>query len=98
MVAETIKRLHSGLPVWVSSWPGSPGGGVPFGVVDLSCSTPAVGDSVADILRNWALKVSGPMALPRRLPFNDAVKKAGSWPPDMWEVYRELIPVSEDVE
>ena len=54
--------------------------GVPFGIVDLSLApTPAVGDSVADILEEMGLSSSwGPTRTTAALALlNDAVKKGG---------------------
>lgn len=56
--------------------------GVPFGVVDLSLApTPAIGDSVAEILEIMGLEKCGTHGTTAALALlNDAVKKAASWP------------------
>ena len=60
--------------------------GVPFGVVDLSLApTPAIGDSVAEILELMGLERCGGHGTTAALALlNDAVKKAALWPPPMW--------------
>ena len=74
--------------------------GVPFGIVDLSLApTPAVGDSVAEILEEMGLEVCGTHGTTAALALlNDAVKKgrrhgllARGRP------FRRLHPVSEDI-
>ena len=54
--------------------------GVPFGIVDLSLApTPAIGDSVADILEAMGLEKCGTHGSTAALALlNDAVKKGGS--------------------
>ena len=53
--------------------------GVPYGIVDLSLApTPAAGDSVAEILENMGLSVTGMHGTTAALALlNDAVKKGG---------------------
>lgn len=55
--------------------------GVPFGIVDLSLApTPAVGDSVAQVLEEIGLEQVGTHGTTAALAMlNDAVKKAASW-------------------
>ena len=53
--------------------------GIPFGIVDLSLApTPAIGDSVADILCEIGLEYPGAPELLQRCTLNDQVKKAGN--------------------
>ncbi|MEW6171627.1 MAG: PFL family protein [Bacillota bacterium] len=73
--------------------------GVPFGIVDLSLApTPAVGDSVAEILEAMGLdRCGGPGTTAALALLNDAVKKGGA----MASAYvgglsGAFIPVSED--
>ena len=56
---------------------------VPFGIVDLSLApTPAIGDSVADILEGMGLAQCGAHGTTAALALlNDAVKRAASWRP-----------------
>ena len=53
--------------------------GIPFGIVDLSLApTPAIGDSVADILESMGLETCGAHGTTAALAMlNDAVKKGG---------------------
>lgn len=55
--------------------------GVPFGIVDLSLApTPAVGDSVAQVLEEIGLEQVGTHGTTAALAMlNDAVKRAASW-------------------
>ena len=55
--------------------------GVPYGIVDLSCAHPAVGDSVAHILEEMGLEKCGTHGTTACLAIlNDAVKKAALSP------------------
>ncbi len=67
--------------------------GVPFGIIDLSLApTPAIGDSVADILEAMGLERVGAHGSTAALAMlNDAVKKAEPWLPHMWEDYPEHL-------
>ena len=70
--------------------------GVPFGIVDLSLApTPAVGDSVANILEEIGLESCGCCGTTATLAMlNDAVKKAASWPRTMWVGFRARSSLS----
>ena len=59
--------------------------GVPFGIIDLSLApTPAVGDSVAEILEEIGLERSGAPGTTAALAMlNDQVRRAASWRPPM---------------
>ncbi len=73
--------------------------GVPFGVVDLSLApTPAVGDSVADILEEMGLESVGTHGTTAALALlNDAVKKGGVMASShVGGLSGAFIPVSED--
>ncbi|MEG1633611.1 MAG: PFL family protein [Oscillospiraceae bacterium] len=73
--------------------------GVPFGVVDLSLApTPAIGDSVADILEEMGLEsVGGPGTTAALALLNDAVKKGGVMASShVGGLSGAFIPVSED--
>ena len=73
--------------------------GVPFGVVDLSLApTPAVGDSVADILELMGLESVGAAGTTAALALlNDAVKKGGVMASShVGGLSGAFIPVSED--
>ena len=73
--------------------------GVPFGVVDLSLApTPAVGDSVADILEEMGLESVGTHGTTAALALlNDAVKKGGVMASGhVGGLSGAFIPVSED--
>ena len=73
--------------------------GVPFGVVDLSLApTPAVGDSVADILEAMGLERCGAPGTTAALAvLNDAVKKGGAMASSyVGGLSGAFIPVSED--
>ena len=61
--------------------------GIPFGIIDLSLApTPAVGDSVAEILEEIGLeRVGAPGTTAALAMLNDQVKKAVSWHLLMWE-------------
>jgi uncharacterized protein (UPF0210 family) len=73
--------------------------GVPFGIVDLSLApTPAVGDSVADILESLGVARCGAPGTTAALAMlNDAVKKGGSMASSyVGGLSGAFIPVSED--
>lgn len=73
--------------------------GVPFGIIDLSLApTPAVGDSVADILREIGLEHPGAPGTTAALALlNDQVKKGGVMASSyVGGLSGAFIPVSED--
>lgn len=73
--------------------------GVPFGIVDLSLApTPAIGDSVADILESMGLESVGAHGSTAALAMlNDAVKKGGAMASSyVGGLSGAFIPVSED--
>ncbi|MCL6561107.1 MAG: PFL family protein, partial [Firmicutes bacterium] len=73
--------------------------GVPFGIVDLSLApTPAVGDSVAEILEAMGLERCGAPGTTAALALlNDAVKKGGAMASSyVGGLSGAFIPVSED--
>lgn len=73
--------------------------GVPFGIVDLSLApTPAIGDSVADILEEMGLEsVGAPGTTAALAMLNDAVKKGGIMASShVGGLSGAFIPVSED--
>ncbi|MBO6168323.1 MAG: PFL family protein [Kiritimatiellae bacterium] len=73
--------------------------GVPFGIIDLSLApTPAVGDSVADILREIGLEHAGAPGTTAALALlNDQVKKGGVMASSyVGGLSGAFIPVSED--
>jgi len=73
--------------------------GIPFGIVDLSLApTPAVGDSVADILREIGLEQAGAPGTTAALALlNDQVKKGGVMASSyVGGLSGAFIPVSED--
>ena len=73
--------------------------GVPFGIVDLSLApTPAVGDSVANILEEMGLESCGGCGTTAALALlNDAVKKGGVMASNsVGGLSGAFIPVSED--
>ena len=73
--------------------------GVPFGIVDLSLApTPAVGDSVAEILEEMGLdKVGAPGTTAALAILNDQVKKGGVMASSyVGGLSGAFIPVSED--
>lgn len=73
--------------------------GVPFGIVDLSLApTPAIGDSVADILEAMGLEYCGAPGTTAALALlNDAVKKGGAMASShVGGLSGAFIPVSED--
>lgn len=72
---------------------------VPFGIVDLSLApTPAVGDSVAEILESMGLECCGTHGTTAALALlNDAVKKGGAMASSyVGGLSGAFIPVSED--
>lgn len=73
--------------------------GVPFGIIDLSLApTPAVGDSVADVLRKIGLEHPGAPGTTAALALlNDQVKKGGVMASSyVGGLSGAFIPVSED--
>ncbi|KJS16678.1 MAG: hypothetical protein VR69_08440 [Peptococcaceae bacterium BRH_c4b] len=73
--------------------------GVPFGIVDISLApTPAVGDSVAEILEHMGLERCGTHGTTAALALlNDAVKKGGAMASSyVGGLSGAFIPVSED--
>ena len=73
--------------------------GVPFGIIDLSLApTPAIGDSVADILQEIGLeKVGAPGTTAALALLNDQVKKGGVMASSyVGGLSGAFIPVSED--
>ena len=73
--------------------------GVPFGIVDLSLApTPAVGDSIADILQEMGLEKAGAPGTTAALAMlNDQVKKGGVMAASyVGGLSGAFIPVSED--
>ena len=72
---------------------------IPFGIVDLSLApTPAIGDSVADILEAMGLeRCGGPGSTAALALLNDAVKKGGAMATSyVGGLSGAFIPVSED--
>ncbi|MTI79767.1 MAG: PFL family protein [Firmicutes bacterium] len=72
---------------------------VPFGIVDLSLApTPAVGDSVAEVLESMGLEMCGTHGTTAALALlNDAVKKGGAMASSyVGGLSGAFIPVSED--
>lgn len=73
--------------------------GVPFGIIDLSLApTPAVGDSVADIIKEMGLQECGAPGTTAALALlNDQVKKGGVMASSyVGGLSGAFIPVSED--
>ena len=73
--------------------------GVPFGIVDLSLApTPAIGDSVAEILEEIGLERAGAPGTTAALALlNDQVKKGGVMASTaVGGLSGAFIPVSED--
>ena len=73
--------------------------GIPFGIIDLSLApTPAIGDSVADILEEIGLEFSGAPGTTAALALlNDQVKKGGVMASSyVGGLSGAFIPVSED--
>ncbi len=101
LVAETVKRTafkiaRAGQLVAREA---SARLGVPFGIIDLSLApTPAVGDSVAAILEEMGLEMTGAPGTTAALALlNDAVKKGGIMASShVGGLSGAFIPVSED--
>ena len=73
--------------------------GIPFGIVDLSLApTPAVGDSVGEILRTLGVeKIGAPGSTAAVAMLTDAVKKGGAFASSsVGGMSGAFIPVSED--
>ena len=73
--------------------------GIPFGIIDLSLApTPAIGDSVADILHEIGVEYAGaPGTTAARALLNDQVKKGGVMASSyVGGLSGAFIPVSED--
>ena len=101
LVAETIKRTAFRVTRMgqLVAREASSRLGVPFGVVDLSLApTPAIGDSVADILEEMGLERVGTHGTTAALALlNDAVKKGGLMAAShVGGLSGAFIPVSED--
>jgi len=101
VVAETIKRTAFRITRvgQLVAQEASTRLGVPFGVVDLSLApTPAIGDSVADILEIMGLSsVGAPGTTAALALLNDAVKKGGVMASsNVGGLSGAFIPVSED--
>ena len=101
VVAETIKRTAFKITRMgqLVAQEASRRLGVPFGVVDLSLApTPAVGDSVAEILEIMGLEQCGTHGTTAALALlNDAVKKGGVMASShVGGLSGAFIPVSED--
>jgi uncharacterized protein (UPF0210 family) len=100
-VAETVKRTAFKI-TRMGQLVGEVAGkalGVPFGIVDLSLApTPAVGDSVADVLQEMGLESVGGWGTTAALALlNDAVKKGGVMASGLvGGLSGAFIPVSED--
>jgi uncharacterized protein (UPF0210 family) len=93
---EVARRMNAA----VSSGPGGDGGvHVRFGIVDLSLApTPAVGDSVAEILEEMGLeRIGAPGTVAALAMLTDAVKKGGVMASShVGGLSGAFIPVSED--
>ena len=101
VVAETIKKtsFHVTRMGQLVAQEASKRLGVDFGIVDLSLApTPAVGDSVADILEEMGLESVGTHGTTAALALlNDAVKKGGVMASSrVGGLSGAFIPVSED--
>jgi len=73
--------------------------GVPFGIVDLSLApTPAIGDSVGDILKALGIeKIGAPGSTAAVAMLNDAIKKGGAFASSsVGGMSGAFIPVMED--
>jgi len=73
--------------------------GVPFGIVDLSLApTPAVGDSVGEIIKTLGIeRIGAPGSTAALAMLNDAVKKGGAFASSsVGGLSGAFIPVSED--
>ena len=102
VVAETVKRtaFHITRVGQLVAMEASKRLNVPFGIVDLSLApTPAVGDSVAEILEEMGLEVCGTHGTTAALALlNDAVKKGGVMASShVGGLSGAFIPVSEDI-
>ncbi|MBR2811765.1 MAG: PFL family protein [Solobacterium sp.] len=100
-IAETIKRTAFKITRMgqLVGYEASRRLGVPFGIVDLSLApTPAVGDSVAQILEEIGLEMTGgPGTTAALAMLNDAVKKGGVMASsNVGGLSGAFIPVSED--
>ena len=94
VLCETIKRTAFKITKEASARLG-----IPFGIIDLSLApTPAVGDSVADILREIGLEHPGAPGTTAALALlNDQVKKGGIMASSyVGGLSGAFIPVSED--
>ncbi len=101
IVAETIKKtaFHITRVGQLVAQEASRRLDVPFGIVDLSLApTPAIGDSVADILEEIGLSsVGAPGTTAALAMLNDAVKKGGVMASsNVGGLSGAFIPVSED--
>ncbi len=101
VVAETIKRTAFRITRMgqLVAQEASRRLGVEFGIVDLSLApTPAIGDSVADILEEMGLESTGAPGTTAALALlNDAVKKGGVMASShVGGLSGAFIPVSED--
>jgi len=101
VIAETIKRTAFRITRvgQLVAQEASARLGVPFGIVDLSLApTPAIGDSVADILEEMGLEsVGAPGTTAALALLNDAVKKGGVMASShVGGLSGAFIPVSED--
>ncbi len=101
VVAETIKKTAFRVTRMgeLAAAEASKRLGVPFGIVDLSLApTPAIGDSVADILESMGLdSTGGPGTTAALAILNDAVKKGGVMASsNVGGLSGAFIPVSED--
>lgn len=101
IIAETIKRTAFRITRvgQLVAQEASSRLGVPFGIVDLSLApTPAIGDSVADILEEIGLSsVGAPGTTAALALLNDAVKKGGVMASsNVGGLSGAFIPVSED--
>lgn len=101
VVAETIKRTAFKITRMgqLVAQEASRRLGVEFGIVDLSLApTPAIGDSVADILEEMGLESTGAPGTTAALALlNDAVKKGGVMASShVGGLSGAFIPVSED--
>lgn len=100
-VAETIKKISFKI-TRMGELVGreiADGLGVPFGIIDLSLApTPAVGDSVANILEEFGLESVGAYGTTLALAIlNDSVKKGGAMAVSrVGGLSGAFIPVSED--
>ena len=101
MLAETVKRIAFKITRvgQLIAAEASRRLGTPYGIVDLSLApTPAAGDSVAEILENMGLEMTGAHGTTAALALlNDAVKKGGVMASNhVGGLSGAFIPVSED--